>query len=115
METAPGSRTTGSSSTKNRGSGSTISRTYVCKAINRSLGRVGMPLGSAPVSRTSKSSISSNSNNSSRSKTYVDNSMNRQLGRVSMPLGSAPVSKNLSIQVPEAKCTNTHEATKGLC
>ena len=78
-------------SRKGGGSRSGGGRTYVNNAMNRSLGRVGIPLGSAPVSRTSSSS-SSYSGGGGSSRTYVDNSMNRSLGRVGMPLGSAPVS-----------------------
>ncbi|XP_053393638.1 uncharacterized protein LOC128555395 [Mercenaria mercenaria] len=82
-------------------------RSYVDNAMNRSLGRVGMTVGSMPVSKGSSSSYSSGGNgyrSSSRndygcskssysSNTYVDNAMNRSLGRVGMAVGSMPVSK----------------------
>ena len=68
-------------------SGSSIAspRTYVDNASNRSLGRVGLPVGSAVVSRGDDSSASS--------RNYVDNASNRSLGRVGMPVGSAVVSR----------------------
>ena len=68
------------------GSRSGGGRTYVDNAMNRSLGRVGMFVGSAPVSTTSSSS----------SRTYVDNAMNRSLERVGMVVGTAPVSRTAS-------------------
>jgi len=65
---------------------------YVNNSSNRSLGRVGMPRGSMPVSRSSGSGAESYSSSSTR--TYVDNSSNRSLGRVGMPHGSMVVSRN---------------------
>ena len=70
-----------------------MSRCYVDNAMNRRLGRVGMPLGSMVVSRGSSSYGSSFSGST---RTYVDNAMNRRLGRVGMPLGSMVVSKGSS-------------------
>ncbi|KAH3851045.1 calcium-dependent protein kinase 5-like [Dreissena polymorpha] len=77
------------------------SKTYVDNAYNQSAGRVGMPVGSMPISKTeerplsAKNEIRSGSSNSSTStKTYVDNSYNRSAGRVGMPVGSMPISKN---------------------
>lgn len=68
-------------------------RTYVDNAYNRSIGRVGMSLGSAVVSK-SYGSYSSSSFSGSGSGTYVDNSSNRSLGRVGLPLGSAVHSRS---------------------
>ncbi|XP_060063282.1 uncharacterized protein LOC132543775 [Ylistrum balloti] len=73
-------------------------RSYVNNASNRSLGRVGMPVGSMPVSRGSAGSSASGFGASSfgsgsSTKTYVDNASNRNLGRVGMPVGSMPVSR----------------------
>ncbi|KAI8786235.1 serine/threonine-protein kinase [Biomphalaria glabrata] len=56
---------------------------YVDNAQNRSLGRVGLALGSA-VHSSSNSTSSSN-----RSRTYVDNAQNRSLGRVGAEYGTA--------------------------
>ena len=50
-------------------------RTYEDNAVNRRLGRVGLP-----VSETSRPPSSSE-------KTYVDNAQNRFLGRVGLPVG----------------------------
>ncbi|XP_037051913.1 serine/threonine-protein kinase EDR1-like isoform X2 [Bradysia coprophila] len=61
-------------------------RTYVDNAYNRSIGRVGMTVGSAVVSRSSSSQSSGAS--------YVDNSQNRSLGRVGLPLGTAVHSRS---------------------
>ena len=62
--------------------------TYVDNAQNRRLGRVGAPMGSMPVSRSSgASSVPSQG-------TYVDNAQNRSLGRVGAPMGSMPVSRS---------------------
>ena len=60
-------------------------RTYVDNAMNRSLGRVGMLVGTAPVSTSSSSS-----------RTYRDNAMNRSLERVGMVVGTVPVSRTAS-------------------
>ncbi|GFO07782.1 serine/threonine-protein kinase ctr1 [Plakobranchus ocellatus] len=59
-------------------------RTYVDNAMNRKLGRVGLPVGSAVYSKSSGSPGSFNV-----PKTYVDNAMNRRLNRVGLPLGTA--------------------------
>jgi len=67
-------------------------RHYVDNAMNRSLGRVGMPHGSMIVSRSSGSGGGGYSLSSTR--TYVDNASNRSLGRVGMPHGSMPVSRS---------------------
>lgn len=76
-----------------------MSRCYVDNAMNRRLGRVGMPLGSMVVSR-GNSSYGSSFSGSTR--TYVDNAMNRRLGRVGMPLGSMVVSKGSSASSPSS-------------
>ncbi|XP_053372625.1 uncharacterized protein LOC123559949 [Mercenaria mercenaria] len=60
-------------------------RTYVDNAYNRRVGRVGLPVGSAVISKNTVCGMNT--------KTYVDNAYNRQLGRVGMPHGSAVVSK----------------------
>ena len=74
-------------------------KTYVDNAYNRRLGRVGLPHGSAVVSRSSSRASRAESPPSSpfsRSGcgTYVDNSYNRKLGRVGMDYGTAVVSKS---------------------
>jgi len=91
-------------------------RSYVDNASNRSLGRVGMSVGSMPVSRGSSGGGGGSSHgggggssygsggggsysapsaaSSSSPKTYVDNSYNRQHGRVGMAHGDAVVSKS---------------------
>lgn len=66
-------------------------RTYVNNAQNRSLGRVGMTVGSMPVSRGSSGS---SYGSSSSARTYVDNSYNRSLGRVGMEHGTAVASRS---------------------
>ncbi|RUS83296.1 hypothetical protein EGW08_008918 [Elysia chlorotica] len=79
-------------------------RNYVDNAMNRSLGRVGMPHGSAVHSRSSgggsfsssSSSGSFSSPSSSSSRGYVDNAMNRSLGRVGLPVGTAVHSRGAS-------------------
>lgn len=101
-----------SSRTDSGYSGSTSSyssKTYVDNAMNRSVGRVGMPVGSMPVSASSSSAYASTSHSrndslndsvfsrsSSSSDTYVDNAKNRSLGRVGLPLGSMPASRDSS-------------------
>ncbi|CAL1543105.1 unnamed protein product [Lymnaea stagnalis] len=72
-----------------------MSKRYVDNAMNRSLGRVGMPHGTAVHSRSSSNS-SSSSGSSSSSKTYVDNPLNRSLGRVGMEHGTAVHSRSSS-------------------
>ena len=68
---------------------------YVKNSMNRSLGRVGMSLGSAAsVSRTSSASTGgywsscSNGNSSSTSRSYVDNPINRSIGTVGLEVGT---------------------------
>ena len=70
-------------------------RCYVDNAANRSLGRVGQPLGSHVVSssRSYGSSYGSSAGSTSQ-RCYVDNSYNRQLGRVGQSLGSHVVSSS---------------------
>ncbi|XP_033728085.1 uncharacterized transmembrane protein DDB_G0289901-like [Pecten maximus] len=93
----------------NGSNGGSSTKTYVDNASNRSLGRVGMPVGSMPVSRGSSGSsvggdgpssggfsFGNGSNGGSSTKTYVDNASNRSLGRVGMPVGSMPVSRGSS-------------------
>ncbi|KAL4238760.1 hypothetical protein ACF0H5_003468 [Mactra antiquata] len=60
-----------------------MEKTYKDNAMNRRLGRVGMPIGSMP-----QSSSGSNAN----LKEYVDNEQNRRLGRVGLQHGTAKVS-----------------------
>ncbi|OWF51580.1 hypothetical protein KP79_PYT24377 [Mizuhopecten yessoensis] len=90
-------------------------RSYVNNAYNRRLGRVGMPLGSMPVSspktyvgnsynqsvgreglKHGTALISKSSSQSPSVKVDVDNVFNRALGRVGMPLGSMTVSSEKS-------------------
>ncbi len=76
-------------------------RTYVDNPFNRSVGRVGMPLGTAVISRSDTSSL-----NGAMSKLYVDeackvykdNDFNREIGRVGKPLGSVPVFQLSNVQ-----------------
>ena len=81
---------------------SSSSKTYVDNSYNRSVGRVGMPVGSCVISKGNSSRSSSTSahdgSSSYSSKTYVDNAYNRDLGRVGLPLGSMVVSKSGSSQ-----------------
>ncbi|XP_064632479.1 probable serine/threonine-protein kinase DDB_G0271682 [Lineus longissimus] len=86
---------------------------YVDNAYNRSIGRVGMPMGSMVMSRGSSGGGSGNSGSasgytggfgggfgggssgfSSPTRTYVDNSYNRSLGRVGMEHGTAVESRS---------------------
>ena len=92
-------------------------RTYVNNASNRRLGRVGMPVGSAVVSRSSGTSnsgasVSSSSYGSSsssrRSGTYVDNPHNRSLGRVGKEYGTAVESKGTSSGASGTGTTKTY-------
>ena len=92
-------------------------RTYVNNASNRSLGRVGMPVGSAVVSRSSGTSNSGasvssssygSSSGSSRSGAYVDNSHNRSLGRVGKEYGTAVESKGISSGASGTGTTKTY-------
>ena len=74
-------------------------KTYVDNAYNRRLGRVGLPQGSAVVSRSSSRASRAESPPSSPFShsgcgTYVDNSYNRKLGRVGMEYGTAVVSRS---------------------
>ena len=109
----------GSSSSRSTGGGSSSSyssstKTYVDNAYNRSIGRVGLPLGSMVMSKSStgsqsldysrdsgigaspKTQSSYSYSSGSDTKTYVDNAYNRSLGRVGMPHGSLVVSKSSS-------------------
>ena len=67
-------------------------------ASNRSLGRVGKPVGSHVVHRDGSTTMSSGGasymSQSSQSRMYVDNSMNRSLGRVGKPVGSHVVHRD---------------------
>lgn len=65
--------------------------------IIRSLGRVGLELGTAVHSSNSNTIARSTTGTGGRTTTnetrrYVDNAMNRKLGRVGMVVGSMPVS-----------------------
>ncbi|KAG5175152.1 kinase-like domain-containing protein [Tribonema minus] len=69
--------------------------TYADNAANRALGRAGMPMGSAPVSRASGTSSARSGGSSGR--VYADNPSNRAIGRAGMPMGSAPISRGSSV------------------
>lgn len=60
-------------------------RTYVDNAYNRSVGRVGLPVGSAVISKNTIGGINT--------RTYADNPQNRSLGRVGLSHGTAVDSK----------------------
>lgn len=71
-------------------------RCYVDNAMNRSLGRVGMPRGSMVISSKGSGASSSSASCFGDSQSdgggrYVDNYFNRGLGRVGMPKGSMVV------------------------
>ena len=70
---------------------------YVDNAMNRSLGRVGMPYGSCVQSSSRGSSCSSSSSSQASSatpqKVYADNDYNRRIGRAGKEFGSHVVSK----------------------
>ncbi|XP_021351231.1 serine/threonine-protein kinase HT1-like [Mizuhopecten yessoensis] len=94
-------------------------RSYVNNASNRSMGRVGMPVGSMPVSgRSSGSSASgggasfggssSGSYGGSSTKAYVDNSYNRSVGRVGMDHGTAVMSKSSSSSTSQSSSPKTY-------
>ncbi|XP_065658913.1 probable serine/threonine-protein kinase DDB_G0271682 [Hydra vulgaris] len=72
-------------------SGSTLSsnRSYVDNAYNRSVGRVGLEVGSMVISKNNDSSTKCNHH--SNEKTYVDNSFNRRVGRVGLEVGSMKI------------------------
>ena len=58
--------------------------------MNRNLGRVGLPHGTASVSSSFNKSLTFEGEKAAKSaepKTYVDNSKNRSLGRVGLPYG----------------------------
>lgn len=86
----------GGSSGGSYGGGSSASsasaspRSYVDNSYNRSLGRVGLPVGTASVSRSSASS----SVTSTPDRTYVDKAFNKREGRVGLPIGSASISRS---------------------
>ena len=82
-------------------------KNYVNNAYNRSVGRVGQPVGSHVISRSSggggggslssgisAAGSSTHSGASGSTKTYVDNAYNRREGRAGMPIGSCVISKN---------------------
>ena len=86
-----------------------MSKRYVDNAQNRRLGRVGMPHGTAVVSRSGGGTRSSSSgggysassyngggaaSSTSSQRCYVDNAQNRSFGRVGMPHGTAVVSRS---------------------
>ncbi|WAR29213.1 CTR1-like protein, partial [Mya arenaria] len=66
-------------------------KTYVDNPYNRSVGRVGLPVGSMPISKSGSGGGSYGSADS-----YVDNAYNRAAGRVGMPMGSMPIHKGES-------------------
>ncbi|XP_069108544.1 uncharacterized protein [Argopecten irradians] len=106
--TGGGSGSSGGYGLGNSDSGGS-SRSYVDNASNRSLGRVGMPVGSMPVSRGSSGSDGS----SSSPKTYVDNAQNRKLGRVGLPHGTAVVSNSASGVSPKTYVDNAQNRKLG--
>ncbi|XP_038047196.1 dual specificity protein kinase splB-like [Patiria miniata] len=71
-------------------------KTYADNSYNRSIGRVGAPMGSMPVSASSRSSSGGGYSSFGSHGSYVDNSYNRSVGRVGMPLGSMPMSASSS-------------------
>lgn len=89
---------------------SSSQRTYVDNATNRSLGRVGKPVGSHVVHKDGSTTVSSLGSfasgkdyaSSSSQQSYVDNAMNRSLGRVGKPVGSHVVHKDGSTTVSSA-------------
>ncbi|OWF51578.1 Serine/threonine-protein kinase CTR1 [Mizuhopecten yessoensis] len=96
-------------------------RTYVDNASNRSIGRVGMPVGSMPVSgRSSGSSASGggagfggsssggSSYGGSSKNTYVDNAYNRSVGRVGMDHGTAVMSRPSSSSTSQSSSPRTY-------
>ncbi|XP_065659968.1 probable serine/threonine-protein kinase DDB_G0267514 [Hydra vulgaris] len=74
------------------GSTSSLNRSYVDNGYNRSVGRVGLEVGSMVISKNNNSSTKSNYH--SNEKTYVDNSFNCRVGRVGLEVGSVVISKN---------------------
>ena len=95
-------------------------KTYVDNAMNRSLGRVGMPHGSCVHSSTSsyggRSSSSgyaaSASYDSFRTGSYVDNAKNRSLGRVGKPLGSHVEHRDGSVTV-SGRAGSSYSSSQG--
>jgi predicted Ser/Thr protein kinase len=77
---------------------SSTQKSYVDNSLNRSLGRVGKPVGSHVMHRDGSATIScdgsSRSSSSLTQKSYVDNSLNRSLGRVGKPVGSHVMHKD---------------------
>ena len=92
-------------------------RSYANNAYNRSVGRVGMPVGSCVISRGSSGGGGSSSGTSGSgssylgsassagsgvysstgsTRTYVDNSYNRRADRVGLPVGTCVISRNSS-------------------
>lgn len=64
-------------------------------AYNQRLGRVGLPYGTAVVSKNSTFSTPGSAGGGGQRR-YVDNPMNRKLGRVGKVVGTAPVSSSTS-------------------
>ena len=97
-----------------------VQRCYVDNAFNRSVGRVGKPLGthvihsgqSASASRVTTSSYDDSPPSEcqpSVQRCYVDNAYNRKLGRVGKPLGTHVIHSGKSISAskvtrPEKRC-----------
>ena len=90
-------------------------RTYVDNAYNRRIGRVGMPVGSHVVSRSSGGSSSygggsasycsggySSSSSGGGQRCYVDNEYNRKLGRVGKPVGTHVVSRSGEVTITKS-------------
>ena len=107
-----GAMSCSSSYSSSSGASRSGSRTYVDNSSNRSLGRVGMPHGSAVASRSSGSTFGGGAS-CSDSGTYVDNSSNRSLGRVGMPHGSAVASRSSSSTFGAMSCSSSYSSSSG--
>ena len=103
------SRSLGSSTSGIRvsSSRSTSPSVYADNAYNRSIGRAGLPKGSARVSSNTpvkqarqivSASWSTSPTGTARRDVYKDNAYNRSIGRVGLPRGSAPVSSNTPVK-----------------
>ena len=87
------------------------SKTYVDNAYNRSLGRVGKPLGSHPVSNNQVHPVAP-VDSSVATSTYVDTCVQSQLGRVGESLiytiGSSAVPQQLACWTAQRRMLITH-------
>ncbi len=84
------------------------SRAYVDNPQNRSLGRVGEPLGSHVQHKHGATASSS----STSSAVYADNPTNRKLQRAGKPKGSHVVHRDGSVSVSSAISTSDQPATR---